>query len=340
VLEAKDEVLQRKRELDSTKDKMDVLLDKLYTGKEANNNLSGAIAAAAGSYQQAFPGQYGLGDEDSYTHPAARASRKHEPPAKPRNPAIQRQQPQQPHSRAQQPHAHAQSHTAGALTRTHPTQQRHVQQGGGPGPQGFFLPPAGAHMGGPLVGYPSMLPWSPWGANFAGAMPPIMSPSMSIPGGMMGGWQQQLQQQQHVMPLQQQQMGAPMPQSQGRQAGMAAGHTLPSIARPQPQQKQLVGQYGPPGGSTSHAAPGARSVKDKGGSYAQQLKASQHAVGASAPAAAGAPSRLPRYAAATQSSGSVPQGKASSSSRKAQAPDRFKESSKNAAMITAMANRW
>lgn len=51
VLEAKDEVLLRKRELDSTKDKMDVLLDKLYAGKEANSNLSGAIAAAA-SYQQ------------------------------------------------------------------------------------------------------------------------------------------------------------------------------------------------------------------------------------------------------------------------------------------------
>lgn len=51
MLEAKDEVLLRKRELDSTKDKMDVLLDKLYAGKEANSNLSGAIAAAA-SYQQ------------------------------------------------------------------------------------------------------------------------------------------------------------------------------------------------------------------------------------------------------------------------------------------------
>lgn len=336
-------MLQRKRELDSTKDKMDVLLDKLYTGKEANNNLSGAIAAAAGSYQQAFPGQYGLGEEDSYTHPAgtARAGRKHEPPAnlKPRNPAIQRQQPPQPHSRPQ----HAQSHS---VTHTHPTQQRHAQHGVGAGPQGFFLPPAGAHMGGHIVGYPSMLPWSPWGASFAGAMPPIMGPNMSIPGGMMGGWQQQLQQQQpqHVMPPQQQQMGAPVPLSNGRQAGMGAGRTLPSITRQQPQQKQLVGQYGPPGGSNSHATAGTRAVKDKGGSYAQQLKASQHAGGGSAhPAAAAAPSRLPRYAAAPKSSippGSIPPGKASSSSRKAQAPDRFKESSKNAAMITAMANRW
>lgn len=38
--------------VDSTKDKMDTLIDKLYAGKEANNSLSGAIAAAASGYQQ------------------------------------------------------------------------------------------------------------------------------------------------------------------------------------------------------------------------------------------------------------------------------------------------
>lgn len=51
VLDVKDEVVQRKRELVSTQDKMDVLIDKLYAGKEASSSLSGSIAAAA-SYQQ------------------------------------------------------------------------------------------------------------------------------------------------------------------------------------------------------------------------------------------------------------------------------------------------
>lgn len=51
VIEAKNEVLERKRELDSTKDKLDHLVEKLYAGREANVSLSGAIAAAA-NYQQ------------------------------------------------------------------------------------------------------------------------------------------------------------------------------------------------------------------------------------------------------------------------------------------------
>jgi hypothetical protein len=51
VVEAKDEVLQRKRELDATKDRMDTLVERLYAHREANISLSGAIGAAAG-YQQ------------------------------------------------------------------------------------------------------------------------------------------------------------------------------------------------------------------------------------------------------------------------------------------------
>jgi hypothetical protein len=51
VVEAKDEVLQRKRELDATKDRMDTLVERLYGHREANISLSGAIGAAAG-YQQ------------------------------------------------------------------------------------------------------------------------------------------------------------------------------------------------------------------------------------------------------------------------------------------------
>lgn len=45
VLEAKGEVLERKRELDSTKEKMDRLLDKLLMGRERGIELSGAIAS-------------------------------------------------------------------------------------------------------------------------------------------------------------------------------------------------------------------------------------------------------------------------------------------------------
>jgi hypothetical protein len=51
VVEAKDEVLQRKRELDATKDRMDTLVERLYGHREANISLSGTIGAAAG-YQQ------------------------------------------------------------------------------------------------------------------------------------------------------------------------------------------------------------------------------------------------------------------------------------------------
>eukprot|EP00775_Hariotina_reticulata_P011361 gene11361-11510_t len=51
VIEAKNEVLERKRELDSTKDKMDRLIDKLYAGREANVSLAGAIAAASYHHQ-------------------------------------------------------------------------------------------------------------------------------------------------------------------------------------------------------------------------------------------------------------------------------------------------
>lgn len=51
VIEAKNEVMDRKRELNSTKDKMDHLIDKLYAGREGNVSLSGAIAAAANHQQ-------------------------------------------------------------------------------------------------------------------------------------------------------------------------------------------------------------------------------------------------------------------------------------------------
>ena len=40
---AKDEVLERKRELDSTKEKMDILVEKLYIGREKGLELRGAI---------------------------------------------------------------------------------------------------------------------------------------------------------------------------------------------------------------------------------------------------------------------------------------------------------
>ncbi|EFJ44809.1 hypothetical protein VOLCADRAFT_118633 [Volvox carteri f. nagariensis] len=53
VMEAKNEVLERKRELDSTKEKMDRLLDKLYIGRERGMELSGAIAAAQSFAQHA-----------------------------------------------------------------------------------------------------------------------------------------------------------------------------------------------------------------------------------------------------------------------------------------------
>jgi hypothetical protein len=51
VAEAKQEVLQRKRELGATQDRMDSLLERLHGHKEASASLSGAIAAAA-TYQQ------------------------------------------------------------------------------------------------------------------------------------------------------------------------------------------------------------------------------------------------------------------------------------------------
>ena len=43
VSTAKDEVLERKRELDSTKEKMDILVEKLYIGREKGLELRGAI---------------------------------------------------------------------------------------------------------------------------------------------------------------------------------------------------------------------------------------------------------------------------------------------------------
>ncbi|MEW5310028.1 MAG: hypothetical protein WDW38_001861 [Sanguina aurantia] len=46
VMEAKNDVLERKRELDSTKEKMDRLLDKLYVGRERGIELQSSIYAA------------------------------------------------------------------------------------------------------------------------------------------------------------------------------------------------------------------------------------------------------------------------------------------------------
>lgn len=43
--------MERKRELDATKNKMDHLIERLYGHREASMSLSGAIAAAA-DYQQ------------------------------------------------------------------------------------------------------------------------------------------------------------------------------------------------------------------------------------------------------------------------------------------------
>jgi len=46
VIEAKNEVMERKRELDLTKERMDRLVDKLYAGREKGLELQGSIAAA------------------------------------------------------------------------------------------------------------------------------------------------------------------------------------------------------------------------------------------------------------------------------------------------------
>lgn len=43
IREAKNEVLDRKRELDMTKEKMDALVEKLYIGREIDMELRGAI---------------------------------------------------------------------------------------------------------------------------------------------------------------------------------------------------------------------------------------------------------------------------------------------------------
>lgn len=45
VAEAKNEVMDRKRELDAMKFKMDGLIEKLYVGRESNLALQGQIAS-------------------------------------------------------------------------------------------------------------------------------------------------------------------------------------------------------------------------------------------------------------------------------------------------------
>lgn len=46
VMEAKNEVVERKKELDATKDKMDRLVDKLYVGRDRGLQLQVSINAA------------------------------------------------------------------------------------------------------------------------------------------------------------------------------------------------------------------------------------------------------------------------------------------------------
>lgn len=64
VIDAKNEVLARKRELDTTKVKMDELIDKLYTGRELGIDLGGQIAGAMSFYQS-------MANSPSYPIPVA-----------------------------------------------------------------------------------------------------------------------------------------------------------------------------------------------------------------------------------------------------------------------------
>jgi hypothetical protein len=321
VVEAKDEVLLRRKELDSTKDKMDVLLEKLYANKEANSSLSGAIAAAAGNH-------FGISyPEDKPPAPAAARTggrQQQQQTGRPRNPAIQRepppQQQQQQHRQQQQAHGVMQRHPA-------PHQPQQQQQ------QGYYMQPSVPLSPGALMPYQPMMPWQAWGgASFAGGI--LQTPAS------MGTWG-------HAQQQQQQHLGASLLSTH-----MQQHQTLPSITRHAPQQQQQQQQLhaaadGP--ASRTHGAPsvGAKTVKGKGGSYAQQLRAGGHgqhsgATAATAPAtAASTVSRLPRYAAAAKSSTSpAAAAKSGQGSKKPQAPDRFKEAGRNVAMINAIASRW
>lgn len=169
--------------------------------------------------------------------------------------------------------------------------------------QGFLLPQAsGVPGGGHFMSYPSMLPWQHWqGGSMAGGVP-----LASIAGGAAGGQQQQAR--------------APLPPPHIRHSAAL----LPQISRPQQQQQPSITEASR---STGRVAGRTGKDKEKGGSYAQPLHTG-----------AGTASRLPRYAAGAKAVMST--AAKASSSKKPQVPDRFKEASKNVAMIAAIASRW
>jgi len=153
----------------------------------------------------------------------------------------------------------------------------------------------------PLMSYPSMLPWQHWqGGGMAGGVP-----LASITGGGAGGQQQQAR--------------APLPPPHMRHSATQ----LPQISRQQQQQQSNAEASR----STARVAGRTGKDKEKGGSYAQQL-----------PMGAGTASRLPRYAAGAKAVTST--AAKASSNKKPPVPDRFKEASKNVAMIAAIASRW
>lgn len=226
-------------------------------------------------------------------------------------------------------------------------QQQHGIVGG---PMGFYMPPQ-TLMAGQLMGHPSMLqPWQAWGA--AGSM--TGGPRSPMVAPLAGSWQQQ---QQVGMGMQQ----LPLPHMrQQQQQQHWSGVVLPGIANKQPQQQQQAGGSGgyaaaPHSNNTNRAggAAGSSVPKGKGGSYAQQLKGTTGAG-----ATGGGHTRLPRHAASTHCH--AQQGSYASSAGPTNAkgggfggavikkggggspaaPDRFKEASKNVAMIAAIASRW
>ncbi|WIA33092.1 hypothetical protein OEZ86_006246 [Tetradesmus obliquus] len=322
AVEAKDEVLARKRELDATKDRMDSLVERLYGHREANISLSGAIGAAAG-YQQAatesflqqqaalasyaslsggslsgFPGMGAALNPAMALYNSTGRSSAAFPPSPSALMNSSQLALQQPAAASGKRHAadsskskRASSH---ALVPTSQQQRKAAAQ--------QQVSPQHQHGYGAQQLNPAEFFQSYSGAAAAGAIPGTNWPQMLSPPA--GGFSK--------IPHYSAAPGSLLPPVDAKAtASNSMGWQLrkPPALQLQQQQQSPQGRLASKGSSS--AAPS--------GSYAQ-LHQQQHGKGPGADAAARRKQQRERD--------------------KPKKPDRFAEGAKNAAMITAMASRW
>lgn len=207
VLEAKDEVLERRRELGATNDRMDTLVEKLYAGRDHGMDLQAAISA----YQR-MAAAAGAGD-DGGPVPAAAGT------------PLGDGRKQQGLGRLL-PTAAGAGHGGGMATGAgaRPQQQQQQRQQGGAGAPGgnSRLPPigAGARGGVAAPALASELSYGPPWAGQKGLLAPRSAAETSPPGGRGAKQQQGSYAALHGGP--QQQQGAAPPRGAPKPGGAAA----------------------------------------------------------------------------------------------------------------------